>query len=44
MFTKLQPQITGICSIHNSSIIDNFHITGIENQVMQMIIVFASQH
>lgn len=41
MFTKLQNQITGISSTHNSSIIDNFHIPGIRNQVMQMITAFA---
>lgn len=44
MFTKLQNQITGISSAHNSSIIDNFHITGIRNQVMQMITAFAFEH
>lgn len=44
MFIKLQNQITGISSTHNSSIIDNFRITGIRNQVMQMIIVFAFEH
>lgn len=41
---KTQLKITGISSNHNSSIIDNFHITGIKNQVMQMITVFAFQH
>lgn len=44
MFTELQLQITGIRSIRNSPTIDSFHITGIKNQVMWMIGVFASQH
>lgn len=45
MFTELQLQITGIHSSRNSSTSDdNFHITGIKNQVMWMIRAFASQH